>query len=246
MQKYRLYLRRIGGQPQNVSKDAGFGMISSLNALDPHALATIQPTSVPIVDQRNIYSFNNPNMRFVDGQQHYNHGIPTNMDPLHQFGQSNPVIRQQSRTQMLNQVGGNQLLSHRSIPGSVFSRYGMDNVRAPTYTPLPQHQGRVDVAPSVLVVQPGFASDHRNGHTSIIREPFSTATTLDNGTNLRQQRTSLRIKTERLPDMGFQVSHKSKCDYFVNLHIVRQFLTYMQQQEDRGGCDEYQLDNLPV
>ncbi|KAG6392968.1 hypothetical protein SASPL_147197 [Salvia splendens] len=243
LQKYRLYLRRIGQQSQNGAgssflehQDAGFGMISSVNGLDPQALASsahslgrVTNNSVPIVDQLNIFSINNPNIRFLDGQQHYNHsmqvnplhGIPTNMDPqqlvaLQPFGkmhmnihsQSGPVIRQlvqpQSRTQMLNQVGGNQLLTHRSsvgppglsqaVPGSVFCMYGMDNVRAPTYTPLPQnvgssqHQGRVDVAPSVLF-QPGFASEHRNGH-------------MRNGANLRpsQGESSHSLPTPHIPE----------------------------------------------
>lgn len=368
MQKYRLYLRRLSGQPQNGlgnsflgPQDAGFGPMSSLNGLDLQALAssgqipaqslaTIQAAalsrvtnksgiSVPIVDQRNIFSFDNPNIRFLDGQQHHNngkqvnllHGIPTNMDSkqlaaLHQSaqpygnmhvnvhsqpGQSNSLLTQlvqpHSRTQMLNEVGSNQVLNipssvgqpglSQAIPGSVFSRYGIDNVRAPTYTSLsqpssvvefsrsqgmelsgnsipltsnsaipsftskgmlqeevnsemkgsrsflpnfdvfnelsqnrtdnwglqnvgstyetPQHsnvQARLDVASSVLV-QSGFASDHRSGlirSTSVNKATFSTGTGLGNNTNLGQQLTpshadsSLRIKTERLPDMGFQ------------------------------------------
>lgn len=250
MQKYRLYLRRIGQQPQNGAgssflepQDAGFGAI---NGLDPQALASSAHInkSVPIVDQRNVFSFSNPNMRFVDGQQHHNHGmIPTNMDAqqlvaLHQSAQPfgkmhmnvhSPVIRQLVQPQMLNQVGGNQLLTHRSSVGPpVLSQavpgYRMDNnVRPPTYTPLPQnvgssqHQGRADV-----LFQPGFASEqHRNGH-------------MRNGPSPRPSHagSSQRIKTERLPDKGIapdQVSvafHKSKCDYILcdNLHTKDGFL----------------------
>ncbi|XP_057806064.1 two-component response regulator ARR2-like isoform X2 [Salvia miltiorrhiza] len=416
LQKYRLYLRRLSGQPQNGlgnsflgPQDGGFGSMSSLNGLDLQALAssgqipaqslaTIQAAalsrvtnksgiSVPLVDQRNnIFSFDNPNIRFLDGQQHHNngkqvnllHGIPTNMDSkqlaaMHQSaqpfgnmhmnvhsqsGQSNSLLTQlvqpQSRTQMLNEVGSNQVLNlpssvgqpglSQAIPGSVFSRYGIDNVRAPTYASLsqpssvvefsrsqgielsgntiplssnsgipsftskgmlqeevnsemkgprgflpnfdvfnelnqnrtddwglqnvgssfesPQHsnaQGRLDVAPSVLV-QPGFASDHRSGHiraTSVNKAAFSAASSLSNSTSLGQQQqqltsshgdNSLRIKTERLPDMGFGSSLFP--DQFGQEDLMSALLKQQQEGlvpvENEFGFDEYQLDNLPA
>ncbi|KAG6398625.1 hypothetical protein SASPL_140092 [Salvia splendens] len=410
LQKYRLYLRRLSGQPQNGlgnsflgPQDSGFGSISSLNGLDLQAyassgqipaqsLASIQAAALGrvtnksgIVDQRNIFSFDNPNMRFLDGQQHHSngkqvnllHGIPTNMDSkqlaaLHQSGQpfgntlmnvhsqsgqSNSLLTQmvqpQSRTQMLNEVGGNPVLKFPSsvgqpglsqpIPGSGFSRYGMDNnVRPLTYTSLsqptsvvefsrsqgmelsgnsipltsnsgitsytskgttlqeevnseikgsrgflpnfdafnelsqnrtdtwdlqnvgstfetPQHsnvQSRLDVAPSVLV-QPAFASDHRNGYirtSSVNKAAFSAATSLGNGTNFGQQLTpshadsSLRIKTERLPDMGFQNSlfpdQLGQDDLMSTL--LKQQQDGLAPVENEFGFDEYQLDNLPV
>ncbi|KAL0457459.1 UNVERIFIED_CONTAM: Two-component response regulator ARR1 [Sesamum latifolium] len=104
--------------------DAPFGPMSSLSGVDlqalaasgqlpPQSLATIQAAALgrattksaipaPLVDQRNIFSFENPKLRFVDGQQQQNnnskqvsllHGIPTNMDSkqlatLHQSAQS--------------------------------------------------------------------------------------------------------------------------------------------------------------
>lgn len=95
------------------AQEATFGPMSSLNGLDlqtlaaasqlqPQSLATLQaagfgrPTAksglpMPLVDQRNhIFSFENPKLRFGDGQQqHLNsskpvnllHGIPTTMEP---------------------------------------------------------------------------------------------------------------------------------------------------------------------
>lgn len=321
MQKYRLYLRRLSGQSQNGlgnsflgPQDGGFGSISSLNGLDLQALAssgqipaqslaTIQAAALgrvtnksaissSLVDQRNIFSFDNPNIRFLEGQQRSNtckqvnllHGIPTNMDSkqlvaMHHssqpFGNMHSNVPSQSRAQTLNDVCSNLPSSvgqTGSIPGAVFSRFGIDNVRAPAYSSLsqasssvvefsgnntiplasnsglpsfaskgmiqeemssemkgprsflpnfdtfnelnqnrnedwglqnvaspfetPNAQGRLDVAPSVLV-QPGFASDHRSGNirpTSINKAAFS------------QAENSLRIKTERLPEMGFQNS----------------------------------------
>lgn len=321
MQKYRLYLRRLSGQTQNGlgnsflgPQDGAFGSISSLNGLDfqtlassgqipAQSLATIQAAALnrvtsksaispSLVDQRNIFSFDNPNIRFLEGQQRNNtckqvnllHGIPTNMDSkqlvaLHNssqpFGNMHSNVPSQSRTQTLNDVCSNlpsSIVQTSSIPGGVFNRFGIDNVRAPTYSSLSQAsssvvefsgnntiplasnsvmpsfaskgmiqeeissemkgsrsflpnfdafnelnqnrtedwglqnvastfdttnvQGRLDVAPSVLV-QPGFAPDHRSGNirpTSINKTAFS------------QAENSLRIKTERLPEMGFQNS----------------------------------------
>lgn len=107
------------------AQDATFGAISSLNGMDlqtlaaagqlpAQSLATLQaaglgrPTAkagipMPLVDQRNLFSFENPRLRFGEGQQQHNmsgnkpmnllHGIPTNMEPkqlanLHQSTQS--------------------------------------------------------------------------------------------------------------------------------------------------------------
>ncbi|XP_015060321.1 two-component response regulator ARR2 [Solanum pennellii] len=92
--------------------DATFGTISSLNGLDLQAiaaagqipaqsLATLQAAalgrsasksaiSMPLVDQRNLFSFENSQVRFPEGQQQLNnsnkqidllHGIPTTMEP---------------------------------------------------------------------------------------------------------------------------------------------------------------------
>ncbi|KAK6122600.1 hypothetical protein DH2020_043657 [Rehmannia glutinosa] len=141
--KYRLYLKRLSGQHHNGlgnsfmgPTDSTFGPMSSLNGLElqaltstgqlpPQSLATIQAAalgrvtnnkstvSVPLVDQRNIFSFESPKIRFVEGQQQHNnnkqvnllHGIPTNMDSkqlaaLHQsaqsFGNINMPIHSQS------------------------------------------------------------------------------------------------------------------------------------------------------
>ncbi|CAK9145621.1 unnamed protein product [Ilex paraguariensis] len=127
LQKYRLYLRRISGVSQHQSgfnnsfmgpSDATFGSISSLSGLDmqlpAQSLATLQAAvlgrsttkssiSMPLVDQRNLFSFETPKPRFGEGQQqqlsnnskqiNLLHGIPTNMEPkqlanLHQSAQS--------------------------------------------------------------------------------------------------------------------------------------------------------------
>ncbi|KAF8041659.1 hypothetical protein BT93_A0301 [Corymbia citriodora subsp. variegata] len=96
------------------TQDAAFGTISSLNGyelqtlaatgqLPPQSLATLQAAglgrsagksgiSIPVLDQRNLFSFDNPKLRFGEGQSQQNlgtnskqvnllHGIPTTMEP---------------------------------------------------------------------------------------------------------------------------------------------------------------------
>ncbi|XP_021994877.1 two-component response regulator ARR2 isoform X1 [Helianthus annuus] len=130
--------------------DSGYGSMSSLNGLDlqalaasgqlgqlpPQSLATLQAValgrsnnsksavSMPVTDQRNIFSFENPKSRYSELQsQHLNNnnngnsnskqinllpGIPTNMEPkqfasLHQSGQHSFGSM---NNQVLIQMGG--------------------------------------------------------------------------------------------------------------------------------------------
>lgn len=161
LQKYRIYLRRLSGQQQSGlsnsfmgTQEASFGSMSSFNGLELQALAansqipaqslatlqaaagrsTTKSTISPLVDQRNIFSFQSPNLQFVEGQQqlsnsskqmNFLHGIPTNMEPkqlagLHQtansFGgmmqgnQSNSLmvpLTQQARAEIQNDTNCN-------------------------------------------------------------------------------------------------------------------------------------------
>lgn len=118
LQKYRLYLRRLSGVSQHqcglnnsfMPQDSGFAAMSSLGGFDLQALAatgqisgqtlaaysrmtpTIKPdVSMPFVDQRNLFSFENSKLRYGEGQQqqlgnvnkqmNLLHGIPTIMEP---------------------------------------------------------------------------------------------------------------------------------------------------------------------
>ncbi|GFP85277.1 two-component response regulator arr1 [Phtheirospermum japonicum] len=139
LQKYRLYLKRLSvgqhhggfGNPFMGPADPVFGPMAPLNGIElqafasssqlpPQSLATIQAgRAMPPVDQKNIFSFENPrNIRFVEGhqQQHNNnshrpvnllHGIPTNINlPMHPHsGQTNPLLTHMVQTQQpRNQV----------------------------------------------------------------------------------------------------------------------------------------------
>lgn len=146
MQKYRIYLRRLSGQHQSGlsnsfmgSQEAPFGSMPSFSSLELQALAasgqipaqslaTIQAAShgrsatksaiSPLVDQRNLFSFESPKLHFGEGQRNnstqmnFLHGIPTNMEPkqlvsLHQTAnslggmmqgtQSNPLMVQMAQ-----------------------------------------------------------------------------------------------------------------------------------------------------
>ncbi|XP_028795753.1 two-component response regulator ARR2-like [Neltuma alba] len=145
------------------SQDATFGAISSLNGTDlqtlaaagqlpPQSLATLQAAGLgrstaktgmpmPLVDQRNLFSFENPRFRFGEGQQQFGssskpmnllHGIPTNMEPkqlasLHQStqslgglnmrvntspSQSNPLLMQMSQSQPRGHILNEHNVSH--------------------------------------------------------------------------------------------------------------------------------------
>ncbi|KDP27872.1 hypothetical protein JCGZ_18952 [Jatropha curcas] len=136
-------------------QEATYGPLSSLNGLDlqtlaatgqipAQSLATLQAAGLgrsavkarmpmPIVDQRNLFSFENPKLRFGDGQQqqlnsgkqmNLLHGIPTTMEPkqlanLHHSaqslgnmniqvnnhgGQSNSLLMQMSQSQSRGQI----------------------------------------------------------------------------------------------------------------------------------------------
>ncbi|KAM7258863.1 hypothetical protein ACFE04_014604 [Oxalis oulophora] len=149
LQKYRLYLRRLSGplhqnNPYLSPQDASFGALASLNGMDfpalaatgqlpAQSLATLQAagfgrpsngkSSLPmsIVDQRNVFGFENSKVRFDEGQQQQNlsinnkqvnllHGIPTNMEPkqlasLHQSAQSMGNMNMQVSPRGMLQMG---------------------------------------------------------------------------------------------------------------------------------------------
>ncbi|XP_073220940.1 two-component response regulator ARR1-like isoform X2 [Cicer arietinum] len=111
LQKYRLYLRRLSGVPQQQSNMNNYFIMSpqesstfgatSINAIDlqnlpPQSLAKLQWSTAKagapfsLVEQNNLFGFENSKLRFGEGQlQHsssskstnFLHGIPTNMEP---------------------------------------------------------------------------------------------------------------------------------------------------------------------
>ncbi|XP_022849310.1 two-component response regulator ARR2-like isoform X1 [Olea europaea var. sylvestris] len=136
--------------------------------------------------------------------------------------------------------------------------WGMQNVGS-TFD-VSQHsniQGSLDVLPSILVQQ-GFSSSHKSEQSrnaSVSKAAFSVGDGRIGNTsnpghplNLSLADISQRIKSERLPNMGFQNTFFS--EQFGQDDLMSALLK--QQQEGTGavesgfGFDGYHLDNLPV
>ncbi|WCJ23373.1 Two-component response regulator ARR1 [Euphorbia peplus] len=143
LQKYRLYLRRLSGVSQHPNslgnaymspQEAAYGQLmgngldfqtlAAAGQLPAQSLATLQAAGlarpavksrlpVAIVDQRNLFSFENPKIRFGEAQQQQQmnsskqmnllHGIPTTMEPkqlanLHHSAQSLGSMNMQPNT----------------------------------------------------------------------------------------------------------------------------------------------------
>ncbi|XP_020235132.1 two-component response regulator ARR2 isoform X2 [Cajanus cajan] len=179
LQKYRLYLRRLSGVSHQQSslnnsfmssQEASFGAtsisgidlqaFSAASQLQSQSLAKLQAAGLgrstakpgvpmPLSDQKNLFSFESPRLRFGEGQmQHLSnnkpmnllHGIPTNMEPkqlvnLHQSSQSlgnlnmrlnapaaqnNPLLMQMAQSQPRGQMLSENAGSHLSrFPSSL-------------------------------------------------------------------------------------------------------------------------------
>ncbi|CAA7057453.1 unnamed protein product [Microthlaspi erraticum] len=162
LQKYRIYLRRLGGVSQHqgnmnhsfmTGQDpsfvplSGFDHLQALAAashLPAQSLAQLQATGLgrpsltkpvmsPLVDQRSVFSFENPKMRFGDGHVGGNkqtsllHGVPTAMEPKQFAGSSSRMLMPPSMLPSLGQQQ-QQMLSSSSrvvLPAthSVFNNF---------------------------------------------------------------------------------------------------------------------------
>nr|AAQ10678.1 type-B response regulator [Catharanthus roseus] len=180
--------------------DATFGSMSSINGLDFQALAatgqipaqslaslqaaaigrpTSKPTiSMPVVDQRNLFSFEPHKLRFGEGQQQLNgstkqisllHGIPTNMEPkqlasLNQSAQTFGGINMQVSSQASQ---GNTLLMQMTQPMSRAPMLNENN--ASQISRLPSSVGQA-------ILSNGIPSGvlGRNGIVDSVRGPVYT------------------------------------------------------------------------
>ncbi|KAI3687673.1 hypothetical protein L1987_81373 [Smallanthus sonchifolius] len=127
LQKYRLYLRRLSGSQHLGSIDPSFmgipdasydlqglavggqlpcqSLASLQAAVIGHSTNSKSPISMPAIDQRNTFSFDNSMLRYGDIKPpHLLHGIPTNMQPK-QF-----VSLHQSRHHSLSGVNSQLLI----------------------------------------------------------------------------------------------------------------------------------------
>ncbi|KAJ9559271.1 hypothetical protein OSB04_013885, partial [Centaurea solstitialis] len=167
--------------------DSGYGSISSLNGLDiqalaasgqlgqlpPQSLATLQAAALgrstsskspisasPVIDQRNIFSFENPKSRYTEVQsQHLTNnssgkqmnllpGIPTNMEPKqfvnlqHQSGQhsfgsiNNQVLIQMGGQSQSHGHGQSQGLRPPVLSSEMLTRGGVVDLATTVYNPV--------------------------------------------------------------------------------------------------------------
>ncbi|XAR57031.1 hypothetical protein NMG60_11025030 [Bertholletia excelsa] len=184
--------------------DSSFSSMSALNGLDLQAfaatgqypaqsLATLQaaalgrPTaksgiSMPIIDQRNIFSFESPKLRFGEGQQqqlsnnnkqiNLLHGIPTNMEPKQlanlqqssfrgmnmqnnsQGSQGSPLLVQMAQTQSCAQIQQSSL-SNGMASGILARNTMIDNGRGNLYNSVSQTSSMVDFSVTQNMELPG-------------------------------------------------------------------------------------------
>ncbi|KAL3641906.1 hypothetical protein CASFOL_012721 [Castilleja foliolosa] len=108
-------------------------------------------------------------------------------------------------------------------------------------------QGRIDVAPSVLVQPSGFSSDQRSLDIGTGLSVNSTSNNMNLGPQINSSSMAdnlSSIRPERLPDMGFQNSRYSDQEDLMSA-LLTQHEDVVQGDIDFSfaGCD---LDNLPV
>ncbi|CAL1413131.1 unnamed protein product [Linum trigynum] len=197
------------GSPFMNPQDPGYGPLSTLNGIDlqtlaatgqlpAQSLATLQaaglgraavaPKSripIPVVDQRNLFSFENPKLTFGDTQQqpqHLNnggkqinllHGIPTNMEPkqlvnLHHQGNSIPAVQSvhngsyQPQSRVQQPMGNYNPVSHSSAMIN-FPLSSSAELRSNIY-PLPNNPAKggfpEDVTSEMKGSTPGFVPSY--------------------------------------------------------------------------------------
>lgn len=197
-------------------QDPPYGSMASFNGIDlqtlsvtgqlsPQSLAALQATglhrptakssiSMALVDQNNIFSFENPKLRFVEDQtQHLNnskpvnlfHGIPTKMEPKQLANMQHPSVQSQGNINMQLNIksehGGTQLmhLSQHQTVGQTLSNSPASHLRKPIVSGnVTRGNGTAD-------------NSHRSGYnlvspTSVmVNYPMSQTTELSNNFSLQ-------------------------------------------------------------
>ncbi|CAG7882673.1 unnamed protein product [Brassica rapa] len=182
LQKYRIYLRRLGGVSQHqgslnnsfmTSQDASFGSLPTLNGFDLQALAQLPAQSLAqlqaaglgrpaamnskpglhvsssIVDERSVFSFDNPKMNLL-------HGVPTGMEPRQLAGlqQHRMTIQQQiAAVRAGHSLQNNGMrMPLASQPQQPFSRPQQSSIRQPMLPNRSGFSGRSSIPESSRVL----------------------------------------------------------------------------------------------
>lgn len=207
------------------SQEATFGTISSINGIDlqtlavtgqlpAQSLATLQAAGLgrstakagvpmPIMDQRNLFSFENPRVRFGEGQQQHLSsskpmnlllGIPTNMEPkqlanLHQSTQSIASLNMRVNA---SSTQGNPLLMQ--MPQSQPRGQMLSENTAPRVPRLPSSLGQPTVSNGIsngFLGRNGIAGNNRGPaynpvppNTSLLNFPMNQSSEVSVNNNL--------------------------------------------------------------
>ncbi|KAL4025067.1 hypothetical protein IC575_013443 [Cucumis melo] len=214
LQKYRLYLRRLSGIAQHqsnlnntfMSAQDAFGpplngldlqTLAAAGQLQPQSLATLQAAGfgrstaksgmpMPLVDQRNhIFSFENPKLRFGDGQQpHLNgskpmnllHGIPTTMEPKQLANLQHSAQSHGNMTMQVSAQGGQSSSQLMQTPQPQARAQILNESTSTSVTRLPQTM-QPSILPngttSAVLARNEFGNNNRGGGYNLV-SPAST------------------------------------------------------------------------
>ncbi|XP_021725442.1 two-component response regulator ARR2-like isoform X1 [Chenopodium quinoa] len=191
LQKYRLYLRRLSGVSQHqgglnssfMPQDPSFSTMSSLGGIDLQTLAatgqlsaqtlaaytrlppTIKPgISMPFVDQRNLFSFENSKLRYGDGQQSQISNVSKQMNLLHGF----PTTMEPKQLAVLNQSA--QTLGSMNMQANASSSHQSSSLLMQQM--VPQQRGHISnesISSQVPRIQPSVGQPlQSNGNANAV------------------------------------------------------------------------------
>ncbi|KAJ0249210.1 Two-component response regulator ARR1 [Hirschfeldia incana] len=237
LQKYRIYLRRLGGVSQHqgslnnsfmTGQDASFGSLPTLNGFDLQALGQLPAQSLAqlqasglgrpsaivsskpgssIVDERSIFSFDNPKLH---PQMNLLHGVPTGMEPRQLAG-----LQQQHRMTIQQQIAavraGHSLQNNgiRMPQQQPFSRPQQSSIRQPM---LPNRvsersgfSGRSSIPESSRVLPTSYTQQHSLAFNNFQQElpvnsfPLASAP----GLSVRKPQSSYQEEVNNSSEGGF-------------------------------------------
>ncbi|KAL9139969.1 hypothetical protein ABFS82_14G005700 [Erythranthe guttata] len=263
LQKYRLCLRKMSGEIQNglghsfvSSTDSTFGPLTFASSSQPRQ-QSLAPVSASLnVHQRNIFTYENPTTRFVQGQQrHFNsdnevnflRGIPTyrNLTNI-PFGNMNnrrdsnslltEMVQTQQRSQISNNgIGCNNLSNHSFSAPTLFS--GIASVTSLPHNLEPETNASRGFVPSFDVFEDLNQNRTDEWDLQIVEPGFQSV----NNSNIGQQQNILSPADNLF---SFQNSLFTEHDEFMNTYLDQNQQDVLSESE--FDFNEYQLDSLPL
>ncbi|KAL8026089.1 hypothetical protein ABFX02_14G006000 [Erythranthe guttata] len=268
LQKYRLCLRKMSGEIQNglghsfvSSTDSTFGPLTFASSSQPRQ-QSLAPVSAPLnIHQRNIFTYENPTTRFVQGQQrHFNsdnevnflRGIPTyrNLTNI-PFGNMNnrrdsnslltEMVQTQQRSQISNTgIGSNNFSNHSLRAPTLFSPVGdtgIATVDSFQHNLEPETNASRGFVPSFDVFEDLNQNRTDEWDLQIVEPGFQSV----NNSNIGQQQNILSPADNLF---SFQNSLFTEHDEFMHTYLDQNQQEVVSESE--FDFNEYQLDSLPL